>query len=55
MVGCLGCCFDELVKNPPMLGRRVGGCALSLADVEWYVGGGRLAAFGGAEAVLMLW
>ena len=47
MVGSLGCCFDELVKNPPMLGRRVGGCALGLAD-----GGGRLAAFGGAEAVL---
>ena len=48
MVGCLGCGFDELMRHPAMLGRRGGGWALSLAD-----GGGRLAAFGGAEAVLI--
>ena len=52
MVGCVGRDCRKLVKNRPRPERRVGGGALSLADVVWYVDGGRLAAFGGAEVLM---
>ena len=41
----------NLVKNRPTPERRDGGGALSLADVDWLVGGSRWAAFGGADVL----